>query len=484
MPSTNFMNVARVRESTLGVTPGSPNMENCFITGDSLKIAKQFVRSETITGDRAIKEHISVGLTVEGGGDFEFAFGYVDWGLELINFDSFAALEEAYNVTADSNITDISADDQDITAAGDWVEGMMLDLYDPDYADNCVQFVAQSGSGSGTAVAPAATLGDNNAAPGVGARLYCYGYQAASGDISATASGLASASNAFADLPLLPGMGMKIGGATSGLQFGTAALNDFVGIKSIAADGSAIELDELPAGWTTDAGTGKTIQLLIGDDSRTGEDVLSDSLQKRNTKSSPFFGQAFRGVAGQTLNLRFPQQDRVTGQLGIIGIAGELLTTALDASPVDPLIGVGDVMKTGSNIARLTEGGAAIAAAIACQDLNFNLGNNITPVGSIESDIAIDFNPGDAEITTEAQYRAGTKAILEKYLTDTPTKKMIVIKRGRYAYQFRVLSGIYTDLDAPVQGRNGEWITTARMEAFKDPVTGLLWVCTRYRRWQ
>ncbi len=482
MPSTNFMNVARVRESTIGVTPGSPNMENCFITGDSLKVAKRFVRSETITGDRAIKEHIPVGIAVEGGGNFELAFGYADWFLELINMDSFAALEEAYNLTADSNITDISADDQDVTAAGAWVEGMMLDLYDPDYEGNCKQFVAQSGTGSGTAVAPAATFTDNNAAPGAGARLYCYGYQGASGDISATANGLASAANAFADLPLLPGMGMLIGGDAAGEQFGTAALNTYVAIKSIAEDGSAIVLDELPAGWTTDSGSGKTIQLLIGDDSRTGSDPLSDTLQKRNTKNTPFFGQAFRGVVGQTLQARFPFQDRVTAQGTVIGFSGELLTTALDATPVDPLIGVGDVMKTGSNIARLTEGGAAIAAAIACQDLNFSLNNNYTPVGSIDSESAIDFNPGDAEIVTEAQYRAGVKTILEKFHNETPTKKMIVVKRGRYAYQFRVVRGIYTDMDAPVQGRNGEWITTARMEAYKDPETGLLWVCTRYRR--
>ena len=484
MPSTNFHNLARVRESAIGVTPGSPRMENCFITSDSLKIARQFVKPQTITGDRMNKEQIPVGLAVEGGGAFEHAFGYHDWFIELINFDSYSALEEAYNLTADSSITDIDHTTQTISAAGDWVEGMLIEVIDPNVAANNVRFRAQAGTGAGTIVAPAATFAASTAAPGAGVRIYCYGIEFEAGDISATASGLASASNAFADYPLLPGMGCKIGGATSGVQFGTAALNDFVAIESIAEDGSAIALTELPTGWTTDSGATKTIQIFFGDDSRTGEDILSDTLQSRNKKSSPVFGQSFLGVCGQTLQLNFPLQGIVTGQGTIIGVSGALLTTLLDATPEDPLIGAGAVMKTGSNIARLTEGGAAIAAAIACQELVFNIANNITPVGSLESESAIDMNAGDADFYTQGQYRSGSKAILEKFLNDTPSKKMIVIRRGQYAYQYRMPYGVYTDVEAPVQGRNGEWVTSARLDAAKDPATGLQLVCTRYRRWQ
>ena len=72
MASTNFARLARVRESAIGVAPISPVMESCFIRSDSIKLSPNFVRSETITGNRAIKEHIKVGEAVEGSGEFEW----------------------------------------------------------------------------------------------------------------------------------------------------------------------------------------------------------------------------------------------------------------------------------------------------------------------------------------------------------------------------------------------------------------------------
>lgn len=486
MPSTNFHNLARVRESAIGVTPGSPRMQNCFITSDSLKIARQFVKSQTITGNRGTKEHLPVGIAVEGGGAFEAAFGYWDWFLELINFDSFAALEEAYNETADSNITDIDHTTQTVSAAGEWVEGMLVEIIDPDIPANNVRFAAQAGTGSGTIIAPGGTFSASTAAPGAGVSVYCYGVEFPSGDISATATGLASASNAFANYPLLADMGCKIGGQAASTRFDTSALNDYTAIESIASDGSAITLTELPTGWTTDGGGGKTIQIMFGDDSRTGEDVLTDTLQRRNKKSSPVFGQSLLGVAGQTLTLEFAQQAIVTGQGTIIGTTGALLTSLLDASPEDPLIGVGNVMKTGSNIARLTEGGAAIAAAVGCQSLSLQFNNNITPVGELASEGAIDLNPGDFDLIVQGVYRAGTKDLLEKYLTPdgAETKQMIVVRRGQYAYQLRIPRATVTDYEDPVQDRNQEWTSNVRIEQKIDPTTGGLFVCTRYRRWQ
>lgn len=484
MPSTNFHNLARVRETTLGVTPGSPAMENCFITADSLKIARQFVKSETITGLRGTKEHLPVGIAVEGGGSFELAFGYADWAFELVQMDSFAALVEAVNITADSNITDINSTTQTLLAAGAWAEGMLIATEGLDTAGNNKDFRAQAGTGAGTIIAPAGTFTANDTAPAAGARVFCYGFQGASGDISATATGLASASNAFASLPLLPNMGLKIGGSAVGDQFATTALNTFARIKSIAQDGSSIELDELPAGWTTDAGTGKTIILDIGDDSRTGDTVLTDTMQRRNKKSSPVFGQALVGVAGQSLQMQFPLNGVVTGQLGVIGITGSVLTTLLDASPADPAIGVGDIMKTGSNIVRLTEGGAAVGAAVACQEMSQSFSNNLTPVGDLTKDEAIDYDPGDADVVDESTYRAGSKALLEKYLAADggDSKKMIVIRRGSKAYQFSMLKGTYTDYEDPVQGRNQQWLSRARLEMKIDTDSGGLYVMTRYRR--
>jgi tail tube protein len=484
MPSTNFERVARQRETLIGVFPTPAAYENCFITGHSLKPDDTFVRSETITTSRAIKEHLAVGTAVSGNGDFEFAFGYPDWFIELANNDAFAALEEAYNATADSNITDINATTQTLLAAGNWAGGMLVETSGLTASGNNVRFRAEATSGAGSLVAPAGTFASDDAAPQAGARVLCIGVEGAAGDISVTATGLASAANIFANVPLLPGMGIKIGGTDALTQFDAGADNAFVPIKSVPAGGGSLELDELPVGWTVEGGGTKTIQIFIGDDSRTGSTVLTDTLQAYNSKTSPLFGQSFRGCASQSLNLTLALNSVVKGQGSIIGFAGSLLTALLDPNPVDPIIGTGNIMKVGSNIARLTEGGAALAAAIKCQEMRWSLANNLTPVGDLESDSAIDWNLGDAEIIIEGTYRAGDKSIIEKFYNRTDSKQFFVIYRGDHAYMVRILSGTYTAMDAPVQGRNGEWTTQMRLEAKEDPITKLLFVVTRFRKWK
>ena len=482
MPSTNFHNLARAREVVAGVIPASPKMRNCFLTNDSFKIAKQFEQSETITGNRGIIEHLPVGIAVEGSANFEFAYGYVDWCFELLNFDSFAALEEAHNETADSAVTDINATTQTVLADGDWVEGMLIELEGHPVAGNNARFRAAAGTGAGTIVAPAGTLSDADAAPPAGVNVYCYGFEGASGDISATATGLASASNAFANLPLLPYMGLRIGGGATDEQFATAALNTFVGVKSVAADGSAIELDELPPDWAPDAGAAKRIQLFIGDDSRTGEDVLTDVLQRRNRKNAANTGRALVGVAGQSMSLALGLNARVTGSANLVGFTGMPLDPLIDADPADPV--KGPIMKTGANIARLTEGGAPYSAGIEAQSVNYAWNNNLTPVGDLEKDEAIDWNPGDATLTITAVNRARTSRIFDKFYNEEDSRHMAVLRRGRYAYQLRMLKGTYTDYDDPVEGRNGEWTSSSVLSMKLDPENDGLFVVTRYRRWQ
>ena len=482
--STNFNRLARSRETSPGVLPGSPRFDNCAFTGESLKPGITFVRSETITGKRAVKEHIAVGDQVSGAVSFQLEFGLVDWIIELANFDGFTPMVEAYNETADSSITQVTLSTQTALAAGAWKPGMLIETTGLAAAGNNKRFRAAAGTGDGTVVAPASTFTADDAAPAAGARVLCVGLQGAAGDISATATGLASAANLFANMPLLPGMGVKIGGEATANKFATAACNAFVPIKSIAADGSALVLDELPAGWATDAGTGKEIQIFVGDDSRTGEDVLTDYLMAWNTKSSPLYAQGFIGCAVNQLTLRLPLQERVTGEAQIVGFAGELLTALLDANPRDPVVGKGDVMTTGGNIARLTEGGVAIAAGIECQEMTWTLQNNLAPIGSLPERRSIGWNPGDALISITGRYRSRKKDILEKFYSGVDSRQFFVVYRGGQAYMVRLLRGTYTSFDRPVQGRNQEWTNEMTLEAKEDPETGLLFVVTRFRKWK
>ena len=72
------------------------------------------------------------------------------------------------------------------------------------------------------------------------------GFQAASGDITATATGLGSTSLDFTTLGLAVGQWIKIGGSATADKFATAALNSTARITAIAA--TALTLDHLPHG--------------------------------------------------------------------------------------------------------------------------------------------------------------------------------------------------------------------------------------------
>lgn len=477
MPSTNFTKVARKRESTIGVTPGSAAWEYMFLTGENFKPANTFERSETITGVRRIKEHLLVGKGVTGGGNFEWAFGYHDWALELALCDSFAPMLEAYNATADSSITQITESTQTMLAAGTWVEGMMVSTTGLSAAGNNKRFRAASGSGSGTLVAPASTFTDDDATPAAGARALCVGIKGATGDLSAVSTGIQTAGDIdFTDFPIAPGVGCKIKG------FGNANIDVFATIESVTA--TNLILGNLPAGWTTDSGSGKDIEIFIGDYAEDSENVLTDSVEKTNTKTSPQTYESYVGVAAQTLNFQLGLNTKIRGSVSCIGFyANDPSETALGASYSNPIIGVGDIMKTGSNIARLTEGGAAIASGAECQSLAFTLNGNLSPVGDITKDWAIDYNEGDFECIIDAQYRFKNKSLYEKFHKSTLTRQFFVVYRGNRAYMIENTEGVYTDGDILSEARNGEVLARMRMEGQRSSGSGAQVRATRFREW-
>lgn len=476
MPSTNFTKIARKRESSIGVAPTGA-YEYAYVTGESLKPANSFERSETITGVRRIKEHLLVGKAATGGVNFQWAYGYSDPWIELALNDAFVAMEEAYNATADSNITQITAATETMLAAGDWVEGMLISTTGLPTADNNnKRFRAQSGSGAGTIVGPSGTFETDDAAPQAGARALCVGIKGATGDLSATATGIQTAGDIdFTNFPISAGVGVKIKG------FGTAACNVFATIESF--DATDLTLGNLPADWTTDAGSGVEIELFIGDFAEDSDTALTDTIEKTNTKTSAQAYESYVGIASQTFNFELALNSTIRASNSLIGFyANDPATVALGSSYTDPIIGTGNLMKTGPNIARLTEGGAAISAGNECQRLGFTLNNNYTPVGDITKDWAIDYNEGDFECIIDADYRFKSKALYEKFHLGTLTSQFFVVYRGNQAYMIEVREGLYTDGGILSEARNGELVARMRMEASQSG-TGSVVRATRFREW-
>jgi hypothetical protein len=122
-----------------------------------------------------------------------------------------------------------------------------------------------SGTPTDTAMKVATgTLVAETVSPAGSATVEVCGVQGASGDITMNASGyLTSTTLDFTTLNLVVGHRIKIGGATSGLQFATAAINGWATVKTTPT-ANLIELKWHSFTPASDSGSSKTIQLFFG----------------------------------------------------------------------------------------------------------------------------------------------------------------------------------------------------------------------------
>lgn len=476
MPSTNFHRSARIREATRGVTPANPALAYQYVLQNTLKPTDPFGRSETISGSRAIEEHLRLGRACAGNIAVELALGWSDVLIENALFDDFAPLVEAYNATADSSITNIDSATQTMLAAGAWAPGMIVKTSGNAVAGNNKVFKAQAGTGAGTIVAPAATFTASEAAPIAGARALAVGVEGAAGDFVAAADGITSTAFDFTTAAIQPGVAVKIAG------FDNAALDILAYVVGVSAN--KLTLGGLGAAWAggVGAGAGKTVKVYIGDYAENGDSVFTDSIFNWNSKTSPIAYEAFTGVAVNTLQIPLTLNQIIRPTAGLVGFQGAV-SEALPAGATlaDPIVGVSrQPIKTGDNIGRLIEGDATLGSPACCQQMTIGVNNNLTPANCLTSDAAVDWNEGDFEVTVDAQWRYRDKTLLEKFHIGQASSNLVWAKRGEIGYVFHVKNGVYTDVGAPVPGRNQEHVVATKLEAQKN-ANGKVFGATRFR---
>lgn len=475
MPSTNFARLRRVAEVTKGVTPATPVMQYASILGHGLKPTDPFGRSEQITGDRGIVEHQRLGVSAAGDIRSGLSGGWHDWMFELALNDRFAAGVEAFNVTADSTITQVTLSTQTILASGAWVPGMLVESSDFGVAGNNKQFRAQAGSGAGTLIAPAATLTADEAAPPARARVLYLGVEGVSGDLVTAADGITSTALDFTLFPIPVDAAVWISG------YDDATVDTFATVSAVAA--GKLTLKDLPASWTAGLGAGKTVRIRIGEPIEAGDETLTESVESFNSRTSPVAYERFTAVAANTLSLPLELNAVPIVTAQVLAFLSGVSETPLAASTQDPFSGqTNRPMKTGNNLARLSLGTSALATAACAQQLTFDINNNLTPVGCLAHDAAVDYNPGDFEIVMPGQFRYADKSLLEKYHLGDSFSPFTVIFRAGWAYTIKVHNAILTDAGAPVPARNDEHINDVRFEASKHPVSGKIVTINRFRR--
>lgn len=262
--------------------------------------------------------------------------------------------------------------------------------------NNGLKVVTASASGTVTCAGLAAETSPATA------KITRVGFQGASGDITVTVTGgvatIGSTTVDFTTLGLIPGEWLFIGGDAAGEKFATAANNGFARMLSVAAH--AIVLDRQPGTMVTDTGSGKTIRLFFGHVIKNESNpalIKTRSYQLERSLSTGGYDYIVGAVAN-TLELGVGVADKITADLGFIGMDVETRTTGAGAkSGTRPSLPIEEAFNSTSDFSRLRVYNQTGAADLTTYltELSLSIDNGVTPNKAISRLGAIDVSAGD-----------------------------------------------------------------------------------------
>jgi hypothetical protein len=228
------------------------------------------------------------------------------------------------------------------------------------------------------------------------------------------------------------GQTLKIGGSAAGDKFATAALN-VPRSRSRRSRPMLMTLANKPSGWTTDAGTGKTIKVWFGDVIKNG--VLTNATRVSGTIEKGFLGQATptyivgRGQTVNTGSFSLKHKDKVPRRVQFHGHArARRIDHALDASP--------DAVTTGSVSCPATSMSAALRGRLAarepnfCRSLEISINNNLRRSRTSPQAFAAGMNEGECTVEVKFETYYGDATYRTKYLNGTPTSIHTVLEKN------------------------------------------------------
>lgn len=431
--SSNRRQIAAVLETTLGVTPGAPRMRQKLAVNESIKYGPTFVDSSEMRSDRMTADSIVVGLDSSGTIGWEFHYPYPD---STEDFDVRSAFYNNWVNTpvrdndgvADSVITDIGtvANTLTCTTGTAFVIGHLVRTSGfANAANNTIARVTTGGTTSYVATAGGYVA---DAVPAATARAKVVGMQGASGDITATASGLACTALNFTLMGLAVGQWIKIGGTATSDRFATAACNGRARITAITA--TALTLDNLPTGFGVDAGTGKTIKVWFGDRIINGVTTISQTIERGDLGMAVPVYLVSPGMVVSQWQLSVKPKAIVSGVSTYMGMSGSVSTTALDAV-IDPAPSAASFPQfAGSaNIGRVSEFGAPMTTPNWCIGLDMTIANNLSPAETVDAVGPQDLVPGEALVTGTLNTIFGDQTVVARYQAGTPTSINIAMSK-------------------------------------------------------
>jgi hypothetical protein len=472
MADSNRLRLAYVEETTLGVTPASPQMRTIRATGESLNHDIQTTESKEIRSDRQTADLMQVGAVNSGALNFELSFPAArTWLADFLRYALFASAwssqPEHHNAAADSAITDAgTAADTYVVASGGGIYGTAHLVRASGFANAANNQLFRVASSTGTTVVGSGLGLAAETAPPAGARLKVVGFEGAAGDIQATSTGLASTVLDFTTFGLVPGQWLKIGGAAAGQAFATAADNDWVRVVTVAPQ--AIQLDHRPIGWSADNGAGKTLRVFLGDVLRNGATKRGVTLGKGFLDLATPEYLAYRGMVVAQMSLQVGAKEVVTGSFSFMGLSHAAGTTQLG---MPEAAGSAGVMTASANVGRIAEGGAALGTPNFVKSVAFDLQNNLREIDAVGTLGLVDVGVGKLGLTGRMSTYFGSTALYQKYLGGAETSLMLRLQKNGQAIVVTLPRVKFEKGTVVAQGENQDVMADLDFRALRDPTT-------------
>ncbi len=370
------VSVHYIKESTRGVTPASPALKQLRVTVPELNTAVRTIESRELTGDRQLRELVDVGQDVSGSMQLEFSFGNADDFIE-------AAMCSAWVNKATLAPSAVTTTQFTVPSGGTaFKKGMLVRGSGLAQTGNNGLFKLAADA-TGTAVTISG--GTAEASAPAGALIRAVGFEGASGDCAASVvSGkarltISATSGVWNNLGLAEGEWVMIGGTANANRFATAACNGWARIAKGGIAATTLDFDIYPTGFTTDAGSGKTIRIGFGDRIANGVARSSFTVQRRFNDHSPVEYENTRGQEVGTFGISMRPEEMMNCSMSMMGDTGEVVQSQISGATDLPAT-TADVLATQDMDSLLVDGvvsGSNDGNYI--QQLAINLDNQMRP---------------------------------------------------------------------------------------------------------
>lgn len=474
MTDSNRVRVAAIREATLGTTPASPRFRTVRDTGEGLTWNPVFFSSNERRSDRMRPDGAKINEEVGGTLSWEQYYPAALSAQSLFMESGICGTwtetpSRANDGTADSVITDVATTGGGtvtVTSGAAFVAGHLVQQTGFTTAAN--NTVAKVTTGGTTSYVCSGGSFATEAAPPATARVKVVGIEGASGDITATATGLASTTMNFVSMGIVVGMWLKVGGSATANKFATAACTGWGRVTAVAAN--AVTMDNLPSGWTTDNGSGKTIRVFFGDILRNGTSLLGQTIERT------FLGQTTPTYIRQTgmvvdqISTDVVTEAGITGQFTFMGMGGSQSTSLLSSATYADAP-TGTVMTANVSVGEVRIGGASAGTPNFVRRVTTELTNNLrrkTAVGTVG---AVDIGLGSCDVTGTIETYFGSNSLLATAMADTASSLSHRVGSGGQWLVTTVPRVKFTTASANAGGPDQDVVLALNYEASLDTTT-------------